>query len=433
MKRRRRLARWRGSLPVGLFSFAVVLGSAGSAAAENWPQWRGPRRDGTSLEKGIATQWSKTDGIRWRAPLPGPAGSTPIVWNDRIFLTSADGEDLVLIALDTGGKERWKRVVSTGNKVVRDGEGNSAAPSPSTDGEHVWVFMATGDLACFDFEGNQVWKIDLEERYGPFAIQFGMTSTPLLDGERLYLQCMHSKASFVAALDKRTGKEIWKQDRRSDAIAECEHSYASPQLYRDKENEFLLAHGADYVTGHSLTDGAELFRCGGLNPKEAGKYNPTLRFVASPLATEGLIVVPSAKNGPVLGLSPTAKGDITASTDGHLWRRPENTPDVPSPLFHDGLVYLCRENGVLICMDAKTGAEIYQERTHSQRHRASPVWADGKIYLSAADGVVTVVEAGRRFRIVASNELGETIASSPAIANGTLYLRTYDALYAIGR
>ena len=185
------------------------------------------------------------------------------------------------------------------------------------------------------------------------------------------------------------------------------------------------------MTAHSLKDGTEIFRAGGLNPE--GKYNMTLRFVASPVAAEGLVVVPSAKNGPVLGLSVDAKGDITKSAEGHVWRRDDNTPDVPSPLVHDGLVYLCRENGILICLDAKTGEQLYYERTHSQRHRASPVYADGKIYLTARDGMVTVVKAGRKFEVLASNETGEAISASPVISGGRIYLRTYDSLIAIGK
>ena len=398
--------------------------------AENWPQWRGAQNDGISRETGLPTHWSKTENVAWRLPLPGPAGATPVVWQDHIFLTSSKaGGELVLIGANTEGKQLWEVTVTGGDKTVRGDEGNSASPSPVTDGQHVWTFMANGALACYDFAGKEVWKTDLQERYGRFNIQFGLTSTPLLDGDRLYLQLLHSDAALVLALDKATGEEVWRQKRPSDARAECEHSYASPMIYRDDKQAFLLTHGCDYVVAHRLSDGQELWRCGGLNPK--GKYNETLRFVASPVAVPGLIVVPSAKNGPVLGLSPDAKGDISNSKQAHLWVRPDNTPDVPSPLVYDGLVYLCRENGVLICMDAKTGRELYQERAFSDRYRASPVYADGKIYLTARGGVVTVVKAGPKFEILASNELGEPISASPAVSGGRIYLRTFDALYAI--
>lgn len=408
----------------------VLLASAGSLYAENWPAWRGPTHDGVSTEKEIPIRWSATENIAWKVELPGPGGATPVVWEDRIFVTSADGSELVLLCFDTTGKQLWRQVMGTGNTVVRGDEGNSASPSPCTDGKHVWAFMATGDLGCYDFEGNQVWKYNLQDKYGRFDIQFGMTSTPLIDGDKLYIQCMYTGASYVVALDKLTGNEVWKFDRSSDAVAECEHSYASPMLYRDGEREFLLTHGADYIVAHSLVDGSELWRCGGLNPKD--NYNKTLRFVASPLAVPGLIVVPSAKNGPVLGLRPGGKGNVTEDKSAYYWARSDNTPDVPSPLVYDGLVYLCRENGNLICMDAKTGEEVYYERTHRNRHRASPVYADGHIYLTARDGVVSVVKAGRTFELVASNETGESISASPVISNGRIYLRTFDYLIAVG-
>jgi outer membrane protein assembly factor BamB len=407
----------------------VSVSTAVAARAENWPQWRGSRHDGTSTETNLPVTWSKTENIAWRLPLPGEAGATPIVWDDHIFLTSAKGPDLVLLAVGTDGKPLWEAKVGTGDHAVRGDEGNVASPSPVTDGQYVWSFMGNGQLGCYDFKGREVWNFNLQDRFGKFNIAFGMTSTPVLDGDLLYFQLIHTNGAAVVALDKATGNTVWNQKRPSDAIDECEHSYASPTLYRNGGTAYLLTHGADYVVAHSLQDGREIWRCGGLNPKN--QYNATLRFVATPVATPGLIVVPSAKNGPVLGLSPHAKGDISATDDGHLWTRPDNTPDVPSPLVHDGLVYLCRENGILIVMDAKTGKELYQERCHPDRYRASPVYGDGKIYITARGGVVTVVRAGQKFEILASNDMGEPISSSPAISGRRIYLRTFDALYAV--
>ena len=415
----------RNTLTFLLAAFIFV----GYSFADNWPQWRGPHNNGISHETDVPIQWSQTENVRWRLPLPGDGAATPVVWEDKIFLTSAEGDALVLMCVSTEGKELWKRTLGHGNRVVRGGEGNSAAPSPVTDGKHVWAFIGTGVLACYDFEGNQVWETNLEERYNWFNLYFVMSTTPLLDNDRLYIQLIHSNAWLVLALDKMTGAEIWKHERKSDATEECEHAYTSPILYRDAEREYLVVHGADYVTAHSLKDGSEIWRCGDLNPKE--RYNYTLRFVASPVATEGLIVVPSAKNGPVVGIDPAAQDDITNS-EWQRWKLQQGTPDVPSPLIHDGFVYLCRENGDLLCLDAETGERLYRERTHRHRHRASPIYADGFIYLTSRDGVVNVVKAGREFDIVATNTLGETIAASPVIANGTLYLRSYEALYAIG-
>jgi outer membrane protein assembly factor BamB len=406
-----------------LFAFSYIN-------AENWPNWRGPKRDGTSSETGLPQKWSKTENVIWRTPLPGPAASTPIVWGNRIFLTSAEGDDLVLICVSTDGKILWKQVVGTGNKNAKGDEANLAAPSPSTDGKYVFTFFGTGDLAAFDFTGKQIWKTDLQKSYGNFDLNFVMSSSPLLDGDRLYLQLIHSGAQLVIALDKSTGKEIWKKERRTDARDECLHSYTSPYLYREGKREFLLIHGADYITAHQLKDGTELWRAGSFNPKE--RYNPNFRFVASPVATAGLIVVPTAKNGPVIGLNPDAQSDMTNTMQKRVWTLERGTPDVPSPLINQGIVYLNRENGVLIALDAKTGNQIYQERAYEQRHRASPVYGDGKIYLTARDGTVTVVKAGRTYEVLSKNEIGEQISASPAISNGRIYLRSFDALYAIG-
>lgn len=405
------------------------------AAAEPWPQWRGAKLDGVSTEKNLPTKWSRTENVVWRLALPGPAGASPVVWGDRVFVTSVDGQNLVLMCVYTSGKELWRQVVGVGNKEVRGDEGNSASPSPCTDGKRVWTFMANGMLACYTIDGQEVWKFDIQTRYGKLNIAFGMTSTPVLDGDRLYLQLIHgegnpsTREAKIVALDKATGAEVWQHDRSSDAKAECEHSYASPVLYRDGEREYLLTHGADFVVAHSLKDGSEIWRCGDLNPK--GRYNNTLRFVASPVCVPGLIVVPSAKNGPVFALKPDIKGDVTEKADAFLWKKPAGTPDVPSPLVVDGLVYLCRENGNLTCVDAKTGEQFYEQRTTADRHRASPVYADGKIYLTARKGVVTVVKAGKAFEILAQNALDEEISASPAIADGRIYLRTFSALYAI--
>ena len=496
------------------------------ADAENWPQWRGPKNDGVSNEKNVPMLWGREQNVAWKLALPGQAGSTPAVWGDRIFLTSADKADLLLICVRTDGKELWRRKLATGDRSVGFGgpEGNMASPSPSTDGKHVWAFFGTGELACLDFDGNEKWKFNMQQRYGPFDLQFAMHSTPVLDEDRLYLQVIHgpmrgdSEPSYVVALDKSTGKEIWKQDRKTGATFECKHSYASPVLYDDGKLKFLLTHGGDYIVAHRLSDGQEIWRHGGMNPPQesataaagrpegglsdsgglaerfdtnkdgkitrseipegptrrvfdglverhkldadktytvaefrkaigtpetstpelqarraGGGYNQTLRFVASPVVAPGLIVVPSAKKGNVLGLRPDLKGDATNSKDAKIWTMPRGTPDVPSPLVHDGLVYLASEDGALTCLDANTGERLYQERVHGARHRASPIYAAGHIFVPAFDGHVTVVKAGRKFEIIAQNDLRETLTASPVVSGGTLYFRTFETLWAIRR
>src|SRR5262249_26147573 len=299
------------------------------------------------------------------------------------------------------------------------------------DGQHVYAFAGTGDFACFDFQGKEAWRFNAQERYGKFRIQHGMHVTPLLHGDRLYLSLLHSGGWWIVAIDKWTGKEAWKVKRDSDATAENEHSYASPSLWQNGKEEYLIVHGNDYATAHRLSDGREIWRLGDLNAKDS--YNSPLRFIPTPVTTSNLIVVPTAKNGPVVGLKPEAKGAIETGGYFEQWRRPHGTPDVSSPLVHDGLVYLCREQGVLICLDAKTGKEQYQETLHRARYRASPVYADGKIYLTARDGVITVAKAGPKFEKLATNRMSDQIAASPAISNGRIYIRGFEALYAISQ
>ena len=418
---------------------AVVLAVSGTVMAENWPSWRGPTGNGLSAEKNLPAEWNPTKNVAWKLALPGPAGATPVVWGDRIFLTStSDAGELLLIAVDKGGKQVWQQVVAKGNKSVRGDEGNMASPSPVTDGRHVWTFMGDGTLACYTVAGKEVWKANMQERYGKFNIAFGMSSTPILEDGVLFLQLIHgegnpkTREACVVALDGATGSQIWKADRPSDAEGENEHSYASAMLYKDGDKKLLLTHGADFIIAHDLKDGHEVWRCGGLNRRDDPElsYNAALRFVASPVAVPGLIVVPSAKGHPVLAIKPDGKGDITNAGDKHYWSW-KRTPDVPTPVIVDDLAYLCMENGNLTVLEAKTGKEVYSQATHRHRHRASPVYADGKLYLTARDGKVHVIQAGREFKILSVNDLGEDQSSSPVISNGTIYMRTFQHLWAI--
>jgi outer membrane protein assembly factor BamB len=409
--------------------FCMLLSCPVLARADNWPQWRGPTDDGICTETNLPVQWSETKHVAWKLPLPGMAGATPVIWGDRLFLTSADGDDLVLLCISTEGKELWKRKIASGDRLFRRGEGNQASPSPSTDGTHVYVFLGTGDFACFDFQGKEVWHFNAQDRYGRFRIMHGMHTTPLLHGDRLYHSLLHGGGMWVIALDKATGKEIWKVDRPTDGFFEGRHSYASPCLWQKGKEAYLVVHGCDYTTAHRLSDGKEIWRLGDLNPKDS--YDQTLRFVASPVASPDLIVVPTAKHGPVVGVKPEARGAIRKGSKFEQWRLPHGTPDVPSPLIKDGLVYLCGERGTLTCLDGQTGKEHYHERLHIALYRASPVLADGKLYLTARDGTFSVVKTGPKFEVLSVNRLADTFTASPAISAGRIYLRGFNTLYAI--
>lgn len=417
--------------------FACQLRTS-TVVAENWPSWRGPSSNSVSTET-VPTSWNSDEHLAWKIDLPGPAGSTPVVWGEQIFLTSADGSDLKLICYGTDGKQQWAHAISSaGKKTVRKDEGNYASPSPVTDGKHVWTMMGDGQLACFTVAGKKVWGLDLQKKFGKFDIQFGMASTPVLHEDHLYLQLIHgdgkpaTQEAAVIALEKTTGKTAWKVGRDTGASRENEHSYSSPLLYNFGGVAYLVTHGGDYTIAFDLKDGHELWRLGGLNPQDDPKrrYHPTLRFVSSPGIAEGIIVSPTAKDGRTFAIRADKNGDLTGDKDAALWVI-NGTPDVPSPLIHDGIVYLCHANGNLQALDAMTGRQHYLERTERTRHRASPVLAGGNIYLCARTGKITVVKAGKTFKKVSVNDIGEDITSSPVVANGTLYLRSFKSLWAI--
>lgn len=400
--------------------------------AENWPQWRGPKNDGTTVDKNVPAEWSETKNLLWKVPMPGRGGSTPCIWGDKIFLTSTTTgtSDLVAICVSTAGKELWKKVIGQGNVQARGGEGDAASPSPSTDGKHVWFLFGNGDFACLDMNGKEVWKFNAAKRYGKFDFDFGMHSTPVLFEGKLYLQLLRPAGQQVICLDAATGNEVWKIDRKSDGRAECLHSYASPFIWTNGKESYLVSHGNDYAIAHDLKDGKEIWRLGGLNSKE--RYNRTLRFVASPVCTPDLIVVPSAKRGVVVGVKPNAKGTFEAESEHEQWRIPKGTPDVPCPLVVDGLVYLAGESGSITCLDAKTGKQVYSQNLRNFRHRGSPVYADGKIFLNARDTTIYAVKAGPKYELLSTNKLPDEMTASIAIADGRLYLRGFKNLYAIG-
>jgi outer membrane protein assembly factor BamB len=410
----------------------LTLITAGAARADNWPAWRGPDQNGICKETGLPSHWGPGKNLAWTLELPGKGGSTPVVWGERIFLTCADGPDLILLCIDTNGKERWRRKLSTSTRIIRKDEANEASASPCTDGKHVYAFIGTGDLACFDVDGNPVWHFNVQDRYGRFSILHGVHPSPLLYQDRLYLNLIHSGGHWVVALDKNTGKEIWKFARPSDARGESKEAYSSPCLWQNGKDAYLVCLGADHATAHRLTDGSEIWRLADLNPPTpTSKYSDAFRIIASPVAVPDLIVVPTARNTVVTAIKPSATGLLRADSPGIQWRHIKGSPDVPSPLIHDGLVYLCREQGTLICLDAKTGAQVYEKDLHRDRYRSSPVYADGKIYLTSRDGWFSVVKAGRSFELFAVNQLPEEFIASPAIANGRIYLRGFKNLYAV--
>ena len=418
-----------------LVLLAVFL--ATPVTAGDWPTWRGPTMDGLAGQADLPTTWDRKKNVRWRVDLPGPAASTPVIEGNRLFLTTTvEGEPaLRVMAISTSGKVLWSDEPDAGTLEVFErfaSETSLASPSPALGDGRLYVLFGTGQLLAYSTTKTRevVWQRDLKAVYGEPRLYFGLSSSPLFHEGRLYLQLIHGGRQAVVAVDAATGEDLWAIERETDAKKECLHAYTSPLLFGRGASAKLVIHAADYTTAHRLDNGQEIWRHGGLNPPES--YNPSLRLVATPVASGDWLIAPSAKRGPVYALKPrAAKGPLTG-TDKAAWKLERGTPDVPSPLVYDGLVYLASENGRLSVYELATGEMLYEERVHQSTHRASPVAVDGKILLTATDGTVSVVRAGRSYELLAKNELGERLAASPAVAGQTLYLRSYKSLWAIG-
>ena len=408
---------------------AVVILSLTDTNAENWPQWRGPSLNGISTEKNLPVKWTTEENIAWKLAMPGWSGSTPIIWNDRVFLNVAEGDDLYLWCVDkTKGTLVWKKLLGAGNVKMR--KQNMSSPSPVTDGKHVFVMTGTGILKGFDFAGKEIWSRDIQKDYGEFGLQWGYASSPLLLDNALYVQVLHGmktdEPSYVLRLEKTTGKTIWKVERLTSAIRESPDAYSTPAVIRYGKNAELVITGGDVVTGHDLATGKELWRANGLNPENL----PFYRIVASPVIFNDIIYAPT-RIKPLLAFKAGGRGDITSS---HLlWSTP-NGPDVPTPVTDGKYFYIVNDKGIMWCLDAKTGAEVYgQQRIKPGTYSGSPVLADGKIYVTNEDGVTSVVKAGPVFEVLAENPLGDYSLSSPAISGGQIFIRTATNLYAIGK
>ena len=409
----------------------VVLVCAASATlrADNWPQWRGPQLNGISRETNLPTTWNQTTNITWKLALPSWSGATPIVWGDLIFLNVADGDALSLWAVDRNtAAVRWQRPLGGGNHKER--KQNMSSPSPVTDGTRVWVMTGTGVLKAFDFAGKELWSRDVQKEYGRFGLNWGYASSPLLHDGALYVQVLHGMKtddpSYVMKIDAASGKTLWKVNRPTRAIMESPDSYTTPALLRHGNATEIVITGGDVVTGHDPASGRELWRMDGLNPQN----NPNYRIVASPVVHAGMIYAPTRER-PLLAIRAGGRGDITST---HRAWASENGPDVPTPVTDGTYFYIVRDNGVMWCLDAKTGVPLYgPQRLRPGTYSSSPVLADGKLYISNEDGLTSVVKAGPEFELLAENALDDYILSSPAVSDGQVFIRSAGHLWAIGK
>jgi outer membrane protein assembly factor BamB len=399
--------------------FATGLLLASFAVAGNWPQWRGPSLNGVSDETGLPVKWDQHANVTWKLAMPSWSGSTPIIWGDRIFLNVAEGDNLQLWSVDRNkGEVQWKRPLSGGNVKMR--KQNMSSPSPATDGSGVWVMTGTGILKAFDFSGKELWARDIQKDYGRFGLNWGYASSPLLHEDALYVQVLHGMhtddPSYVLRIDKKTGKTLWRVERPTNAERESPDSYTTPTLIRNGKTLELIVSGGDYVTGHDLATGKELWRGGGFNPDK----NPFNRVIASPVAHNDLVYVP------------TRVRPLQAFRSGaRLAFQFQDGPDVPTPVTDGKYLYSINDRGIAYCLDAKSGAQIYGgQRLKPGTYSASPV--DGKIYITNEEGLTSVIKAGPQFEILSENALNDYCLSSPAISDGQIFLRTTGHLYCIG-
>jgi outer membrane protein assembly factor BamB len=288
----------------------------------------------------------------------------------------------------------------------------------------------TGILKAFDLEGHEKWTRDIQRDYGPFGQLYGYGSSPLLFEDSLYVQVLHGShtdaPSYLLRISAADGRTIWRVERRTAAEQESPDAYTTPTLVRTGGAAEIVVSGADVVTGHDPASGAELWRAEGLNPNREGIY----RIIASPVALEGTIVVPSRER-PMLAITAGGRGNVSAT---HVLWKFMSGPDVPMPVTDGTHVYVVNDRGIMWCLDAKTGAPVYErQRLRPGTYTGSPVFADGRIYVTDEDGVTSVVQAGPKFAVLAENDLGEYTLSSPAISDGQIFIRTDKALYAIGQ
>ncbi|MBC7927688.1 MAG: PQQ-binding-like beta-propeller repeat protein, partial [Bryobacteraceae bacterium] len=297
-------------------------------------------------------------------------------------------------------------------------------------GKTVWILSGTGFLKAFDFSGKELWLRDIQKDYGKWGLNHGYGSSPFLHEGALYVQVLHGMhtddASYILKVDGKSGKTLWKNDRPTTAVHESPDSYTTPVLAKAGGKTELIISGGDAVTGHDLATGKELWRGTGFNPDQ----NPAYRVIASPTTSGDMVYVPTRVR-PMQTFRAGGRGDVTQS---HKVFTFQNGPDVPSPISDGKYLYSVNDRGIVYCLDAKTGTEIYGgQRIKPAAYSSSPVLADGKLFITNEEGLTTILQAGPKFEVVAENALNDYVLSSPAISDGQIFLRTTGHLYCVGK
>ena len=420
-----------------------MLLPAGRSSAGDWPHWRGPHLDGSSDEKNLPENWSKTENVAWTTSLPGHSSATPIIAKGKVFISSTDrnSNDLLALCFEARtGKELWRRKLGESRRKVP--RNNPATPSPVTDGRNVYFIYGSGDLASLDYEGDILWSRNLEADYGNISLKWGYSSSPLIYNDSLYIlvQRRHTAYrapnsttldAFILAVDTKTGKNIWKQSRKTDALDESLDSYSSPILLRHSGIVEIIAAGADYLTANDPVTGKELWRYEYTSQKRTRDRN-----ITSPVAVEGLaLCVPPRGADGILAIKSGGKGKI--SDDYIAWTFKGPSPDCSTPLYYKGNIYVLadRKGGIITCLDAGTGRQKWQGKLGG----TAPWWAsitagDDKLYCISEAAEAVVLAAGNDgFKILHRIDMKDKpIQASIAIADEHLFIRTASKLFCIG-
>jgi outer membrane protein assembly factor BamB len=394
-----------------------VLALPAALAAQDWPEFRGPGGQGHSAERGVPLEWSESRNIAWKTAVPGQGWSSPVVSGGRIWLTTAvedRGVSLRVLAFDvaTGREVVNVEVFRTRAGGALNPKNTRASPSPIVEGDRVYVHFGAEGTAALTTAGEVVWKAQFS-----YESQHGAGGSPVLHGDLLIVNCDGSDAAFVVALDKRTGKTRWKTSRRQP----WDQAYTTPLVIRVGDRDEVVSVGAFRAAAYDPESGKEIWRV---------SYGDGFSNVPRPVYGHGLVYIATGFHQPtVIAVRPDGAGDVSKTHVGWTLRR--GAPLTPSPLLVGEELYLVTDAGIVSCLDARTGAILWQERLNGT-FSASPIFADGRIYFLAEDGVATVLAPGREYRRVATNALDGATLASMAVSDGSIYIRSATHLYRIG-
>ena len=410
------------------FIYTISLFSFDIAFAENWPQWRGPNANGVAANgSSYPTSWSTSENVAWKVALPGSAGSTPIVWDDKIFVTCPDNGNNSCICIDRSGKKLWQAKIGS-DAGGKHKKGSGSNPSPVTDGELVYVYYRSGDLAAIDFSGEIVWHKNLQELIAKDNLWWDLGTSPVLTRKHVVIACMQTGESYVVGIDKKTGNIDWKQDRNLDAPVEANQSYSTPLVVEQQGKESLIILGADHITAHDAENGKEIWRVGGLNPDQEMYF----RSIASPVISNGLVIAPYARGDSLTAVRLDGHGDVTKT---HIkWSKFDgSSADVPTPAAQDGKLFICADKGKVTCMDIDSGRILWEQQVEKNRNAfsSSPIATANHVYLVREDGRTFVIENGDEFKLVETNDLDEFTVATPVFVDGSILIRTAEHLYCI--